>query len=340
MEFTLAQITALIKGNLIGNSEAKVNTLCKIENGIEGGICFIGNSQYLPYLENTKATAIIVNADMTLPDTLKTNIIKVKDAKIAFLDLLDFYHKTQHQKIGISSLSCIDSSAQIGKNVYIAEFVSIGAHAIIEDGVQLYPHVCVGDGVHIGQNTVLYYGVKVYYECSIGQNCILHAGVVIGADGFGFVPEGEIQRKVPQIGNVEIKDYVEIGANSCIDRSTMGTTIINNYVKLDNLVQIAHNCDIGQATVIAALSGISGSCKIGRQCVIGGQVGLKDHVEVGHHVMVGAQSGITKNIKDESVVLGSPAIDIRKEKLLLVYRHKLPDLYQRVEAIEKELFKD
>ena len=337
MEFKVAQIAEILSGEVVGNKEAVINTVCKIEEGCSGGLTFLANPKYTHYLYETKATAAIVNASFIPEKEVPCTLIKVKDAYVAFAQLLDFYNKVKRTKQGISEYACIAKTAKIGKNVYIGEFVSIGENAVIGDGTQLYPHVCIGDEVKVGSDTTLHSGVKVYAECIIGNHCVIHAGTVIGADGFGFAPKDGDFIKVPQIGNVVIEDNVEIGANTCIDRSTMGSTFIRKNVKLDNLIQIAHNVEVGEGSAFAAQVGIAGSAKIGKHCIIGGQAAVAGHIVVGDQVMVGAQSGVTHTLAGNQIVLGSPAIPVSEEKRLIIYRKKLADLYKRVADLEKKL---
>jgi len=337
MEFTVAKIAELLSAEVIGNRDAVITTVCKIEEGFEGGLTFLANPKYTHYIYETKATAAIVNNDFIPEKPVSCILIKVPNSYLAFASLLDFYNKMKSQKKGISKLACISESAKIGKDVYIAEFVSVGDNVVVGDNVKLYPHVTLGDDVKVGENTVLNSGVKIYAECVIGKDCIIHAGTVIGADGFGFAPQDGNFVKVPQIGNVVIEDNVEIGANSCIDRATMGSTFIRKNVKLDNLIQIAHNVEVGEGSAFAAQSGVSGSTKIGKNCIFAGQVGVAGHIEIGDNVVVGAQSGVSHSVKGNQIVLGSPVIPFMEEKKLIIYRKKLPELFKQVDQIEKQL---
>jgi UDP-3-O-[3-hydroxymyristoyl] glucosamine N-acyltransferase len=337
MEFTVAKIAEILSAEVVGNRDAVITTVCKIEEGFEGGLTFLANPKYTHYIYETKATATIVNNDFILEKPVSCILIKVPNSYLAFASLLEFYNKMKSQKKGISKLACISESATIGKDVYIAEFVSIGDNVVVRDNVKLYPHVTLGDDVKVGENTVLNSGVKIYAECVIGKDCIIHAGTVIGADGFGFAPQDGNFIKVPQIGNVVIEDNVEIGANSCIDRATMGSTYIRKNVKLDNLIQIAHNVEVGEGSAFAAQSGVSGSTKIGKNCIFAGQVGVAGHIEIGDNVVVGAQSGVSHSVKGNQIVLGSPVIPFMEEKKLIIYRKKLPELFKQVDQIEKQL---
>lgn len=339
MEYTVAQIAELLSAEVKGNKEAVINTVCKIEAGVEHGLTFLSNPKYTPYIYETKATAAIVNKDFVPEKDVPCTLICVENSYLAFATLLKFYSdQMKRTKKGISQHACIAPSAKIGKDVYIGEFVSVGENVEIGDGAQIYPHVCLGDNVKIGGGTTLNSGVKIYAECLIGNGCTIHAGTVIGADGFGFAPQADGSfMKIPQIGNVVIEDGVEIGANTCIDRATMGSTIIHKNAKLDNLVQIAHNVEVGENTAFAAQAGVAGSAKIGANCLFGGQVGINGHITIGNHVSVGAQSGVLQPAKDGEVLLGSPAIPLREEQRRIIYNKRLSDLNTRVNQIEKKL---
>ena len=337
MEFTVAQIAQLLEAEVIGNSQAIITSVCKIEEGIEGGLTFLANPKYTHYIYETKASAVIVNKDFVPESEVSCTLIKTDNAYLAIAKLLDIYNQMKTNKIGISERAYISPSATVGQNVYIAEFVSVGDHAVVSDGAKLYPHVYVGDHAKVGNNTVLHSGVKLYTDCVVGNQCIIHAGTVIGADGFGFAQQDGVYVKVPQIGNVVIEDNVEIGANTCIDRATMGSTFIRKNVKLDNLIQIAHNVEIGEGTAFAAQVGISGSTKVGKNCIFAGQVGIAGHVEIGDKVIIGAQSGVMANVTGNQIVLGSPAVPVLEEKKLIIYRKKLPELFKQVRDLEKQL---
>ena len=337
MEFKVAQIAQLLNAEVVGNQDAVITTVCKIEEGVEGGLTFLANPKYTHYIYETKATAAIIAADFVAEKSVPCTLIKVKDPYFAFAQLLDFYSKMKLVKKGVSPHAYIAETAKIGKDVYIGEFVSIGENVVVGDNTQLFPHVCLGDNVKVGSRTILNSGVKVYADCVIGDDCILHAGAVIGADGFGFAPKDGIFVKIPQIGNVVIGDNVEIGANTCIDRATMGSTRIGNNVKLDNLIQVAHNVEIGEGSAFAAQVGIAGSAKIGKHCIMGGKAGVVGHITVGDGTMVGPQSSVTHTLAPGQVVLGAPAIPANEEKRLIIYRKKLPELYQRVSELEKKL---
>lgn len=339
MEFTAKQIAQLIGGTIEGNPDAVVNKLSKIEEGEKGGLSFLANPQYTPYIYTTDASIVIVNKDFIPEKSLKDNctLIRVENAYQAFTKLLEVYSKLQRDKKGIENGCYIDKSASIGADVYIAATAYIGANCKIGNNVKIYPQVYVGDNVEIGDNTTLFPGVKIYSDCKIGKDCMLHSGVVIGGDGFGFTPNSENNyHKVPQIGNVIIEDFVEIGANTTIDRATLGSTIIRKGVKLDNLIQIAHNVEIGENTVIAAQTGIAGSTKIGKDCMIGGQVGIVGHITIADKVKIAAQSGIGASITEEGLIVqGSPAFSIGDYKRSYVVFRNLPELNEKIKQLEK-----
>ncbi|MBQ4355979.1 MAG: UDP-3-O-(3-hydroxymyristoyl)glucosamine N-acyltransferase [Bacteroidales bacterium] len=337
MEFKVAQIAGILQAEVVGDPNGVITTVCKIEEGVPGGLTFLANPKYTHYIYETRATAAIVNKTFQPERPVPCTLIKVDDSYVAFARLLDVYNQSKRKRPGVSPHACVAESAKIGENVYIGEFASIGENVVIGDNCQIFPHVCLGDDVKVGSDTVLNAGVKVYAECVIGNHCIIHAGAVIGADGFGFAPQNGDFIKVPQIGNVRIEDNVEIGANTCIDRSTMGSTLIHKNVKLDNLIQIAHNVEIGEGSAFAAQVGVAGSAKIGAHCIIAGQGAVAGHITVGDGVLVGGQSAVTHSIPGGKTVLGSPAIPVGEEKRLIIYRKKLPELYARVDAIEKKL---
>ena len=322
MKYSVAQIAELISAEIIGDPKAEITTICKIEEGVPGGLTFLSNPKYTQYLYTTKATAAIVNQDFVPEQEVPCTLIKVANSYLAFAQLLNFYQQNKPRKTGISDKACIAPTAKIGKNVYIGEFVSIGDGAEVGDGASLYPQTVIGDRVKIGARTTLYAGVKVYEDCHIGTDCILHAGAVIGADGFGFAAHDGEYLKIPQIGNVEI------GANTCIDRATMGSTRIHDHVKIDNLVQIAHNVTVGEGTAFAAQAGVAGSAKLGSRCIIAGQAGISGHITIADGTVIGAQSGVTHSLK-QGIYLGSPAVPASEERKLIVLRRKLPELYQQ-----------
>jgi len=339
MTFTGSQIAEIISASIEGDPNVAIHTICKIEEGVEGGLSFLANPKYTEYIYETKASAVIVNKDFIPEKPVQTTLIRAENSYLALAKLLELYQQMKPNKLGIMPQACIAKTATIGENVYIGEFVSIGEYAKIEDNVHLYPHVCIGDGVKIGKNSILYSGVKVYSDCEIGHDTVIHAGAVIGADGFGFAQQEGEYFKVPQVGNVVIGNHVEIGANTCIDRATLGSTKIHDYVKLDNLIQIAHNCEIGENTAFASQVGVSGSTKIGKKSILAGQVGVAGHLTIGDNVIIGAQSGVTNNIPDNKVVLGSPAISALDEKKLIIYRKKLPELFNQINELIKQMEK-
>ena len=339
MEFTASQIGNLLKGTIEGNADITVSKLSKIEEGEPGSLSFLANPKYAPHIYSTKASVVIVGKDFVPEHPVKATLIRVEDAYKSFVQLLEIYNQIQHDKKGIEQPSYISASAEIGPGCYVGAFAYIGNHVKIGKNVKIYPQVFLGDNVVIGDNTTLYPAVKVYSDCRIGNDCTLHTGTVIGADGFGFTPNSENQyEKVAQIGNVIIEDYVEIGANSTIDRATLGSTIIRKGVKLDNLIQIGHNAEIGENTVIAAQTGVAGSTKIGRDCMIGGQVGIVGHIVIADKVKIAAQSGIASSILTEGeIVQGSPAFNIGDFKRTYVVFRKLPQLEKRIKELEQLL---
>jgi UDP-3-O-[3-hydroxymyristoyl] glucosamine N-acyltransferase len=340
MEFSASQIAAVIGGTIEGDPAVKISRLAKIEEGEPGSLSFLANPKYTPFIYNTRASIVIVNSDFVAEQPVQPTLIRVTDAYSAFASLLEMYNKIKNEKKGVSSLSFVSSSAKLGKDVYIGEFACIGENVVLGDNVKIFPHVFLGDNVKIGDNTILYAGVIVYSDNIIGNNCTIHGGVVIGADGFGFAPQQDKNyKKIAQIGNVVIEDDVEIGSNTTIDRATLGSTIIRRGVKLDNLIQVAHNVEIGENTVIAAQVGISGSTKIGKNCMIAGQVGFAGHLVIGDDVKVGAQSGVPGDIPDGATVLGAPAQDISLQKRSLIYFKNLPSLVSRIADLEKKVKK-
>jgi UDP-3-O-[3-hydroxymyristoyl] glucosamine N-acyltransferase len=339
MTFTVSQIAEILSASIEGNPNATIHTICKIEEGVAGGLSFLANPKYTDFIYETQATAVIVGTDFVPEKQIQTTLIRTENPYLALAKLLEVYQQMKPKKTGISPQACVPKTATIGENVYIGEFVSVGEYAKIGDHVQLFPHVCVGDGAKIGNNSVLYSGVKVYAECEIGHHTIIHAGAVIGADGFGFAQQDDSYIKVPQVGNVIIGNYVEIGANTCIDRATLGSTKIHDHVKFDNLIQIAHNCEIGEGSAFASQSGVSGSTKIGKKAIVAGQVGIAGHLKIGDNVILGAQSGVTNNIPDNKIVLGSPAISALEEKKLIIYRKKLPELFNQLNELKIQMKK-
>jgi UDP-3-O-[3-hydroxymyristoyl] glucosamine N-acyltransferase len=338
MEFTAQQIADLLGGTVDGNAQASVSRLSKIEEGTDGSLTFLANKKYEEFIYKTQASIVVVNDTFVPEFPVQSTLIRVADAYKSFAVLLETYNSIKQNKSGIEQPHFIAPSAKLGSNLYIGAFVYVGENSIIGDNVKLYPGVYVGDNVTIGANTVLFSGVKVYSECSVGAECRIHSGVIIGADGFGFAPQDESNYvKVAQIGNVIIEDHVEIGSNTTIDRATLGSTIIRKGVKLDNLIQVAHNVEIGEHTVIAAQTGIAGSTKIGRFCMIGGQVGIVGHLVIADKVKIAAQSGVGSSItKEGEIVQGSPAFPIGDYKKSYIGFRKLPEILARLEELEKQ----
>ncbi len=341
MDFTARQIADVLNGKVEGDPEVTVSRLAKIEEGLPGTMTFLANPLYTPHIYTTKASIIVVNEDFIPAQPIAGTLIRVENAYTSFAKLLEIFQNLQSEKKGISPHSFISKSANIGEDVYIGEFVSVGENAVIGNQVQLHPQTFIGDNVTIGDKTTIFAGVKIYHDCVVGTNCTLHAGIVIGADGFGFAPQADNQyKKVIQAGNVVIHDNVEIGANTTIDRATLGSTVIHSGVKIDNLVQLAHNVEIGENTVIAAQTGISGSTKIGKNCLIAGQVGIVGHLNIGDNVKIGAQSGIEHDIKDGDVFLGTPALEAGKTRRLYVYWRNFDQLAKKIYQLEKLLKKE
>ncbi len=341
MEFTIEQVAEVLQGEVVGNGEAKVSSLAKIEEGKEGSLCFLANPKYEQYLYQTEATAVIVNKSFTPEKEVKATLIKVGDAYSSFAQLLEFYNSQKPKKQGVSKKADISELATYGENVYIGAFVSIGDNVTIGDNTSIFPNAVIGDNAKIGNNTVINAGVNIYDSCKVGDDCILHSGAVIGSDGFGFAPQEDgTYKKIAQTGNVEIGNNVEIGANTTIDRATMGSTIIHDGVKLDNLVQIAHNVEIGENSAVAAQTGISGSVKLGENCIIAGQVGIAGHIIIGDKVTIAAQSGIGSNVKTGRVMFGSPAIDYKKQVKSLVHFRNFDKIVSKLNDLEQEIKKN
>ncbi len=338
MKFTAKTIAEFLKGTIEGDPEKEVHTVSKIEEGSEGSLTFLANPKYEKYVYNSKATIILVNKDFKPLKPIPSTIIRVENAYEAFASLLELYQQSKPAKTGIRDLSSIHESAILGNNIYVGEYSVIEQGAKIGNNVKIYPQVYIGDGVEIGENSIIYPGVKIYEGCRIGKNCVLHSGTVIGADGFGFAPSADNNyKKIPQIGIVILQDQVEIGANSCIDRATMGATIIHKGVKLDNLIQIAHNVEIGENTVIAAQTGIAGSTRIGKNNMFAAQVGIVGHITIGNEVKIGGQTGVSKDIKDKEVIQGSPALSYRNFWKSSYLFSKLPDMRNEMNQMEREI---
>lgn len=337
MEFSAQAIAQFLGGTVEGNPDTKVNTVAKIEEGHEGALSFLANPKYTQYIYSTKSSIVLVNNDFVAESPISATLVRVANAYEAFAMLLQLYAQSKKQKSGIETPSHIDSSAKIGENLYLGAYAYISEKVIIGNNVKIYPNVYVGDNVKIGDNTIIYPNVTVYEDCIIGKDCVLHAGSVVGADGFGFASgEDTNYKKIPQIGNVIIEDYVEIGANATIDRATMGSTVLRKGVKIDDHVHIAHNVEVGENTVMAAQSGVAGSSKIGKNCMFGGQVGVGPHLRIANGVKAGAQTGIPSDIKQEgAIVLGSPASDISSQRRSMAVYKNLPELRSRLSDLEK-----
>ena len=337
MKFTAKQIASFINGEVIGNEEAEVYTFAKIEEGVPGALSFLANPKYKEYIYTTQSSVVLVNRDFEPEKEIVATLIKVDNAYECLAKLMMMYESSKPKKTGVSSLASIAESAKIGKDCYIAPFVVIGEGCEIGDNCCIHEGVSIGDGAKIGNNNLFYAHVTVYHDCRIGNNCILHSGCVIGADGFGFAPTLSGYNKIPQTGIVVIEDDVEIGANTCIDRATMGSTIIHSGVKLDNLVQIAHNDEVGSHTAMAAQVGIAGSTKIGQWCIFGGQAGISGHSTIGDRTTVGPQCGTIGNLKSGETLLGSPAMDAREFMRVSAYLKRLPSMEKRIKELTKEL---
>ena len=340
MVFTAQQIASYTGGIVEGNPEAPISTFAKIEEGVEGALSFLANLQYEHYIYETKSSIVLVNKDFQPSKEVKATLVRVDNAYESVAKLLQLYQSMQEKRVGIDSLAFIDPSAKIGKDCYIGPFVAIAEGVEIGDGVVLHPHVTIGKNVKIGSHTEIYSNAVVYHDCIVGSHCILHAGCVIGADGFGFAPTPNGYDKIPQIGIVTIEDHVEIGANTCIDRSTMGSTIVRKGVKLDNLVQIAHNVEVGEHTVMSSQTGVAGSAKVGEWCVFAGQVGIAGHIKIGDHTTIGAQAGVPGgNLakKGGATLMGYPAVEHRKFAKNLAALNSVPDLLKEVAQLKKEL---
>lgn len=337
MEFTAKQIADFIGGKVEGNENATVHTFAKIEEGTEGAISFLSNPKYTHYIYDTASSIVLINEDVVLEKEVKPTLIRVKNAYECVAKLLQLYEASKPKKKGVDTLAYISPTATIGKDVYIGAFAYIGDGAVIGDNTQVYPHTVIGDRVKTGTGCLFYPNVTIYEGCRLGNNVTIHAGSVIGADGFGFAPNAEGYDKIPQIGIVTIEDNVEIGANTCVDRSTMGSTVIRKGVKLDNLVQVAHNVEIGENTVMSAQVGIAGSTKVGAWCMFGGQVGLAGHIHIGDKTFLGAQSGVPGNIKGNQTLIGTPPMEPKAYfKSQAIFR-RLPDMYKQLNELQKQI---
>lgn len=339
MKFTAGQIAEILNGEIEGDNNAIVNCFSKIEEGKPGSLSFLANPKYTHYIYETEASVVLVNRDFSPSKKIKATLIRVDDAYKSIALLLDLYNKMTEKPTGIDKQSFVHKKAVLGKNIYLGAFSYVGKDAKIGDNVQIYPGCYVGNNVVIGDNSILYPDVKLYYNTVVGKNCTLHAGCVIGADGFGFAPNnGDAFMKIAQIGNVIIEDNVELGALVTIDRATMGSTIIRSGVKLDNHNHVAHNVEIGHNTVIAAQTGIAGTTKVGENCMIGGQVGISPHITIANGTKISSQSGISNNVlKEDSILMGAPAYDIRAFHKSYIHFKNLDDIVKRLEKLEKKL---
>jgi UDP-3-O-[3-hydroxymyristoyl] glucosamine N-acyltransferase len=338
MKFKASQIAEILNGEVIGNPNVEVSKLSKIEDGSNGSLTFLSNPKYQNFIYSTNASVTIVNNNFVVEGEIKTTLIKVDDAYGAFAKILEFYDQAKNNKTGIESLTFISDDLIYGKNFYLGSFSYICNNVVIGNDVKIHPNCFVGDNVVIGNNVTIFAGAKIHSETEIGNNCVIYSGAVIGADGFGFAPQSDgSYSKIPQIGNVIIEDNVDIGACTTIDRATMGSTIIRKGVKLDNQIQVAHNVEIGENTVIAAQTGIAGTTKIGKNCMIGGQVGITGHLTIGDNVKIQAQSGVSRNIKDSEVLQGSPTFGYNDFNKSYVHFKNLPKIVSELEELKKTI---
>ncbi len=336
MELTASQIANLLEGEVDGNPQIAVHKLAKIEEGVKGSLTFLANPKYTHYIYSTEASITIVNKDFVPEQQLSTTLIKVVDAYKSFSKLLEYYNQVKFNKIGLEEPIYVSETAKYGEDFYLGAFSYLGNNVNIGDRVKVYPNVYIGDNVTIGNDVVVFAGAKIYSESIIGNNCVIHSGAIIGADGFGFAPDdnGEYS-KVPQTGNVVLEDNVDVGAGTTIDRATLGSTVLRRGVKLDNQIQIAHNVEIGENTAIAAQTGVAGSTKIGKNCLIGGQVGIVGHITIGDRVRIQAQSGIGRNVKDDEILQGSPALNYGDYNKSYVHFKNLPKIVNKINEIDK-----
>lgn len=336
MKFTAAQIASIINGEVDGDANIEVSQLSKIEEGTHGSLTFLANPKYTPHIYTTNASLVIVNDDFTAEDVITPTLIRVGDAYQAFSTLLAYYDNQKHKNAGIAKTAVIDEGSVIDQSTYIGHYSVIGKNVKIGKNVAIHSHVIIEDEVEIGDDTVIYSNCVIHSETKIGNFCFIHSGCIVGSDGFGFAPqENGAYSKVPQTGNVIIEDYVDIGANSTIDRATLGSTKIGRGVKLDNQIQVAHNVEIGENTVIAAQSGVAGSAKIGKNCIIGGQVGIIGHIKVGDNVSIQGQSGVTSSVKDNQTLYGTPAYNYNDYIKSYIYFKRFPSVVKRLENLEK-----
>ena len=338
MQFTAEQIAGILGGEIVGNPNAAVSRLSKIEEGTEGSLTFLSNPKYNNYIYTTQASITIVNSSFVPESDLTTTLIKVEDAYGAFTKILEYYDQVKHNKSGIEQPSFIADSAVYGDHFYLGCFSYVGHNVKIGQNVKIYPNSYIGDNTVIGDNVIIFAGTRVYSESVIGNHCNIHSGTIIGPDGFGYAPQQDgTYKKIPQIGNVIIEDHVDIGSCTTIDRATMGSTVIRKGVKLDNQIQIAHNVEIGENTVIAAQTGVAGSTKIGKNCMIGGQVGIAGHLTIGNNVRIQAQSGIGRNIADGETIQGSPALGYADYNKSYVHFRNLPKIVAELEELKKQI---
>ncbi len=337
MIFTAKQIASFVNGEVVGNENAEIYTFAKIEEGVPGALSFLANPKYTDYIYTTRSSVVLVNRDFTPEHSIEATLIKVDNAYESLAKLMTMYEASKPKKQGVSSLASIAPTAKIGENCYIAPFVVIGDGCEIGDNCHIYNGVSINDGVRIGNNCIIYANASIYNDCRIGNNCILHSGCVIGADGFGFAPTADGYEKIPQMGIVIIEDNVEVGANTCIDRATMGSTTIHKGVKFDNLIQIAHNCEIGSHTAMAAQVAVAGSTKMGEWCICGGQAGVSGHSTIGDRTTIGPQCGTIGNRKGGERLLGSPAMDAKEYIRATAYLKKLPEMEKKIKELTKEL---
>ena len=337
MEFTAKQIAAYVGGEIVGDENATVRTFAKIEEGISGSLSFLSNPKYTSYIYETRSSIVLVNSDFVPEAPIKATLIKTSNAYESLAKLMSLYESVKPRKKGVSPMASVAASAIVGQNVYVGPFVYIGERVVIGDNTIIEANTSVGDGATIGGDCILYSNVTVYHGCKVGNRCILHAGSVVGSDGFGFAPGADGYDKIPQIGVAVLEDDVELGANTCIDRATMGATVVKRGVKLDNMVQVAHNVVIDEHTVMAAQSGIAGSTKVGRWCMVGGQAGISGHIKIGDQVKVGGHSGVSNNVQDGKVVMGYPAFEHAQFARASVIFKKLPEMYREMDALKKEI---
>ncbi len=337
MEFTAKQIAAYVGGEIVGDENATVCTFAKIEEGVKGALSFLSNPKYASYIYDTQSSIVLVNNNFVPEKPIQATLIKTANAYESLAKLMALYESVKPKKKGISTMTSIAASATIGEDVYIGPFVYIGENAVIGNNTIIEANTSIGDNATIGSNCLLYNNVTIYHDCKVGNRCILHAGSVVGSDGFGFAPGANGYEKIPQIGIAILEDDVEIGANTCIDRATMGATIIKRGVKLDNMVQVAHNVIIDEHTVMAAQCGVAGSTKVGNWCMVGGQAGISGHIKIGNQVKVGGHSGVTNNVQDGKAVMGFPAFEHTQFARAAVIFKKLPEMYREMDSLKKEI---